>query len=235
MNILIDLLLMIIVIAIICALSGKSILRATAGFVALVLALICSWMLTELAVPAASSLIEKPLVHDVAGRIADIAQTPRLNQAKETLAQIDLTSLLENYTIEMQALAGQYDVPITELSAAETTEELADILVAPLAGSIAYAVLYVIIFVVLYFLFHAVLNFILFKSVSREHLKRKFNIFSFIVGCVAAFLFVVFCVQPVIEQLRPYTIGVLKVIQLDQACTHSTLYGWFQYCNFLKR
>ena len=240
MNILIDMIFLATVIAITAAVAGRNFLRSIAGTTALILALLSAWMLTEFLTPVVEPLVEKPLISYAADELAEIMKTPQLDSAEATLEYIDAKEMLQRHPEELVNTAEHYRISWNELEAAvkgaESGKEsyaLAKAMANPLANAITRGVLNLLVTLVLYVLFRAVLEFILFKSVSKTHLKRKFNICSFICGLLAAVLLLAFCVVPVLEALRPYTVGVLKVIRLDEACDKSVLYGLVRHCNFL--
>lgn len=240
MNILIDLIFLATVVGITVAVCGKNFLRAIAGTAALILALISSWMLTEFLVPFVNPFVEKPVVAYAAGELAEIMKTPKLNSAEETLEHIDVEKMMEKHPEELVNTSAHYGVSWNDLEFAKENAEpgqeayaVAKEMAAPLSNAITSGALNLLVTLVVFLLFRAVLDFILFKSVAKTHLKRKFNICSFICGLLAAVMLLAFCVVPVIEALRPYTVGVLKVIRLDEACDSSTLYGLVRQCNFL--
>lgn len=239
MNILIDLIFFTVAVGVIAGLSGKNVYRVFVVAFSLCLALVLSPMITDSVIPSVQPSAEKIFVKRVAVELAEITQTSQEGSVEDILSSVDVELILNDRVAEFELIAKEYNVSVDEMreavnnSEGNKAESLAYAVVRPFANTITYLVIFAATTLVLFLFIRFVINFILSKVLPKERLKRKRSFFSFLFSVAVTVMLISFCFVPMIEQLRPYTVGILKIAQIDYACGKSALYGLFGDINFL--
>lgn len=232
MNIMIDLILCILAVAVLVSMLCKNTIVAIARFCALVIAVTAATLaappLAKAAAPALDSLdfYRASAVAD----LADLAEVRQLRTSALTLAQIDVDTLMQQKPDETAALLAQYG---TDRATVETAIRPADDRPAAFVRAMTQtpwraaveAILFLALIAVLYAVLVAVFRALLYHFFPKDK-KRKVPVLTGLFALLSVGIVVAYIAVPVLEHFAPYGIGILKTMRLDEACAQSMLFGW---------
>lgn len=232
MNIIIDLILCILAIAVLLSMLGKNTIVAIARFCALVIAVtsatIAAPALAKAVAPVTTSLnvYRSVAVND----LADLAEVQRLPRPALTLAQIDVDTLMRQKADQAEALLARYGTDLVSVrtevqTAVDRPAAFADAMARPAWQSAVQAVLFLLLIAVLYAVLVSVFRALLYHFFPKDK-KRKVPVLTGLFALLSVLIVVVYIALPVLAQFTPYDVGILKTMRLRDACTQSLLYGW---------
>ena len=237
MNIMIDFILCIIALAVLLAAFAKNTIVLVSRTFALAVAVLLSVLITMNTAPLLADALPNPYYRTAVRELADLSEAPKLDSAQQTLAQLDIAQLNRDHPEEMKTLLARYNTTWQEAQAeAARSDGSADAFVRAMAKPVwratVSAVERLLLTAICYVLLALAGRALLYQFFPKDK-KRKSIPLTAVFAVVYTAIVLAYVAVPVFEEFRPYSMGALKLLGLDAACSKSAVYSFFRTLNIL--